>query len=146
MGNDDGASVASTAASELDELLARERIARREAERKMREAHAAPGAAEARLATYEKMYAAIAAQILDPNEELEARRTERVLRDIAKIEAKVQAGEKVDKLQLQKLAKKEELENSEVMLKIARGWNRDSRPQGELQAAIRPRGELKALR
>jgi len=66
-------------------------------------------------------------------DELEARKIDRKLQDIERIRAKVAAGAKVEKSQLQKIQLQSELEQSRVMQKIASGtWNRDSRPQSEL--------------
>jgi len=80
--------------------------------------------------------AADASRVLEPLEELEARKTERKLKEISRISAKVHAGAKVDNLQLQKIHQKCDLEQLPVMQKISEGWKRDERPQSELIEAM----------
>jgi len=66
--------------------------------------------------------------MLSASEEKEARKTEKMLRDIKAIQDRVAAGEKVDALQLNKIAAENiaKLEQSVVMGKIKAGWLRGS--------------------
>merc|ERR1711920_588742 len=59
-------------------------------------------------------------------EEKEARKYEKVLREIAKIEERVANGEKVDSLQLQKINRREEIQATLVMTKVRAGYLRSS--------------------
>jgi len=59
-------------------------------------------------------------------EEKEARKHEKVLREIAKIEERVANGEKVDTLQLQKIKRREEIQATLVMTKVQAGYLRYS--------------------
>lgn len=61
---------------------------------------------------------------LSEPEEKEARKVERKLREITKIEARMAVGERVDVLQRQKVAKKDELLSCMVMVKIRAGYLR----------------------
>merc|ERR1712038_1430106 len=59
-------------------------------------------------------------------EEKEARKHEKVLCEIAKIEERVANGEKVDTLQLQKIKRREEIQAALVMTKVQAGYLRYS--------------------
>merc|ERR1711862_620059 len=61
---------------------------------------------------------------LSEDEERQARKTEKVLRTIANLDARLDRGEKLDKLQLQKIQTKVELESGVVMVKIRAGARR----------------------
>ena len=63
-------------------------------------------------------------QFLSEAEELEARKLEKKLREISVLEAKRDAGERLDVLQVKKLETRKELENHSVMLKVRSGYAR----------------------
>merc|ERR1712043_81277 len=63
---------------------------------------------------------------LSNEEDKEVRRYEKLLREIAKIEEKTAAGEKVDTLQRQKAQRRAEIEDTLVMRKLRTGYLRPS--------------------
>eukprot|EP00490_Sorites_sp_Unknown_P014322 CAMPEP_0114661046 /NCGR_PEP_ID=MMETSP0191-20121206/21522_1 /TAXON_ID=126664 /ORGANISM="Sorites sp." /LENGTH=210 /DNA_ID=CAMNT_0001892009 /DNA_START=69 /DNA_END=701 /DNA_ORIENTATION=+ len=63
-------------------------------------------------------------QWLSEAEEVEARKIEKKLRDIAALKAKHDAGEKLDVLQIKKMGTRAELEDRDVMIKIRLGFVR----------------------
>merc|ERR1739846_101625 len=67
-----------------------------------------------------------ASRKLSEPEEKEARKYEKVLREISKIEARIAAGEQVDPKQLVKTKRKVEIEETVVMQKVRAGWQRFS--------------------
>jgi len=63
---------------------------------------------------------------LSNEEDKEVRKYEKLLREIAKIEEKIAAGEKVDTLQRQKAQRRAEIEDTFVMRKLRTGYLRPS--------------------
>ena len=63
-------------------------------------------------------------QFLSEAEEMEARKLEKKLREISVLEAKRDAGERLDVLQVKKLETRKELENHSVMRKMRLGYAR----------------------
>lgn len=61
---------------------------------------------------------------LTDHEEKEARKHEKLLRDICKIEKRIACGEKVDALQVQKVERRVEIEQGWVMTKVRAGYLR----------------------
>jgi len=62
-------------------------------------------------------------------EEAEARKIEKTLREIEKLEARLERGEKLDKLQLEKVKRRQALEGTIVMLKVRAGYTRSANKQ-----------------
>lgn len=62
--------------------------------------------------------------MLSPAEEAEAKRLERKLREIKRLEQVLASGARLDKLQLEKVAGKAVLEDSLVLRKVRAGWQR----------------------
>lgn len=74
-------------------------------------------------------------QFLSEAEELEARKLEKKLREISVLEAKRDAGERLDVLQVKKLETRKELENHSVMLKVRSGYARLPNDKWQIKGA-----------
>merc|ERR1711870_77561 len=64
---------------------------------------------------------------LSEHEEKEARKWEKLLREISKIESSIDAGERVDSKQREKVQRRAEIENTLVMAKVRAGYIRFSK-------------------
>lgn len=62
--------------------------------------------------------------VLRPEERRELLKVEKLLRQLDTIQKNLDAGQKLDRLQVEKLQRRAELESSVVMLKIKGGWQR----------------------
>ena len=81
-------------------------------------------------------------QALTEDEEKQARKVEKKLREIAALEARLAEGETLEDLQQKKVDKKSEFEDCEVMRKLRSGYTRCELPAKSLIEAGCPRNSL----
>merc|ERR1719229_2188080 len=67
---------------------------------------------------------AVSVQMLTLAEEQQAKKFEKTLREIAALEMRMVRGEKLDRLQVEKMARRPDIEGSAVMRKLRGGWLR----------------------
>lgn len=72
---------------------------------------------------------------IGPLEELEIRKLESKLKNIELLERRLHAGEKLDRLQVEKIQSKKSVEEHPLMIRAAT-WLRDERPLAELKQAV----------
>merc|ERR1712151_1255688 len=68
----------------------------------------------------------VSVQMLTLAEEQQAKKFEKTLREIAVLEMRKARGEKLDRLQVEKMARRPEIEGSAIMRKLRAGWLRSA--------------------